>query len=235
MALFSSNHSKLDKPGPTHKLFTRDAHNFHSHRTPTIVVTSTDCGASNQIGNLNAIVSAASPAELFPTLTWYFDTSFDDNLDDDLAAEKEEKVKEYFLIVEDLDGATRPISSLPLLISSLPLPASRLPLLGTFYCIPAEARRIDAAGLVKLKKGRLERITTASRDLVGGFKCGEVDGKVWKVPKSLHRVHFQVVALTGTVDSGSLSEFPTTEGFQAAVEGLVLGWGEWVGIYEKQK
>lgn len=231
--MFSSKRSQLDKPGPTHKLFTRDAHNFRFHRTPTIVVTSPDCGASGQIGNLNAIASATSPAELFPTLTWHFDTSFDDNLDNDLAAEKEEMVKEYFLIVEDLDGGTRPKSSLLVVMSSLPLPPSSLPLLGTFYCLPAAARRIDAAGLVKLKQGRLERITIASRDLVGGFKYGKVDGKVWKVPKSLHRVHFQVVALSGTLDSGSLSEFATKESFQGAAEGLVMGWGEWVGIYEK--
>lgn len=131
-------------------------------------------------------------------------------------------------------AAHGPCRALPLLLSSLPLPESRLPLLGTFYCIPAEARGIDAAALVKLKKKRLERLTIASRDLIGGFKYGEVDGKVWKVPKSLHRVHFQVVALSGTVDSGSLGEFPTKESFQGAAEGLVMGWGEWVGIYEKQ-
>lgn len=53
------------------------------------------------------------------------------------------------------------------------------------------------------------------------------------MPKAGHRIHFQVVALGRSVDRGSLSEFPSISSFYGACEGAVLGWGEWVGIYDE--
>lgn len=135
-------------------------------------------------------------------------------------AEKQQKTKEFLVIVEDLDG------------NSI-LPLSTPPLLGIYYGISPPSSSISANQLVKVKKGMLERITVAQRGLTGGFKYGDVDGKVWRVPKSGHRVHFQVVALSKSADTTALSEHPTKESFWGAVEGFVLGWGEWVGIYEK--
>lgn len=138
--------------------------------------------------------------------------------------EKQQKTKEFLVIVEDLDGN-----------SILPLATS--PLLGIFYGIPASSSSISGSQLVKVKKGKLgamlERVTVAQRDLTGGFKYGDVDGKVWRAPKKGHRVHFQVVALSKTANTTALSEHPTKESFRGAVEGFVLGWGEWVGIWEK--
>jgi hypothetical protein len=216
MAPFSSKKSKFDKPGPTKRLFTREAHKLH--REPTISVSSPDCGPSGQIGNLNAVATSGTSAELFPTLTWHFEHT--DKLEDDVVNERLRKTKEYLVIVEDLDGTL--------------LPFSTPPLLGVYYCIPPETTSINGNELVKLKKGVFERITVAQRGLIGGYKYAVVDGKVWNVPKSMHRVHFQVIAVSKSVDTGSLSEFPSVASFRGAVEGFVLGWGEWVGIYEKK-
>jgi hypothetical protein len=222
MAPFSSKRSKFDTPGPTRKLFTRESHNFRYHRKPTIVVTAPSLPPSGQPGNLNSLANTASPAELFPTLTWHFESPI--GLEPDLVIEKQQKTKEFLVIVEDLDGN-----------SILPLTTS--PLLGIFYGIPASSSSISGNQLVKVKKGKLgamlERVTVAQRDLIGGFKYGDVDGKVWRAPKKGHRVHFQVVALSKTADTTALSEHPTKECFRGAVEGFVLGWGEWVGIWEK--
>lgn len=221
MAAFSSKKDRLNSPGPTKKLFTRDTHNFKFYRTPNISV-SADCGPSGEIGNLNAISHESSPAALFPTLTWHFERP--NNPEVDLISEKEQNTHEYLLLVEDID------SSRWTWINAAPTPA----LLGVFYGIPPGKTGVCATDLVKVKKSKLKWITTAQRGLAGGFKHGDVDGKVWKQPKSFHRVHFQVVALSNTVDTLELSEHPTRESFNGAVEGRVLGWGEWIGIYERQ-
>ena len=222
MSPFSSKKPKLNSPGSTHKLFTRESHNFRYHRTPTLTVTAPSLPLpGNTPGNLNPLANTASPAELFPTLTWRFETR-DDGLgleSSDLVLSKQQKTKEFLLIVEDLDGNSF-------------LPLATPPLLGIFYGIPPDRSSISGSQLLKIKKGMLERITVAQRDLVGGFKYGDVDGKVWRTPKRGHRVHFQVVALSRSVDTTALSEHPTKESFRGAVEGFVLGWGEWVGIWD---
>ncbi len=216
MALsFFSSKNKLDSPGPVEKLFTRDKDIFRSHRLPIIKVSAPDCGPSGQVGNLNSIAAADTPAELFPTLTWHFEKEGKD----DVLVQRLKRIKEYLLIVEDLDAAK--FRSSPRAI-------------GIYYVIPPHKTMISAKDIVKDKKGRFERILVAERGLIGGFKYGDLDGKVWRTPKSMHRIHFQLIALARTVDSGSLSEFPTTGSFHGEAEGAVIGWGEWVGIYEKQ-
>ncbi|KAE9376031.1 hypothetical protein N431DRAFT_437426 [Stipitochalara longipes BDJ] len=216
MAPFFSSKNKLDSPGPVDKLFTRDKYNnFKYHPLPIINVSAPDCGPSGQVGNLNSIAAADTPAELFPTLTWHFEKEEKD----EVLAERLKKIKEYLLIVEDLDAGK--FGSSPRAI-------------GIYYVIPPHKTTISANDLVKDKKGRFEWILVAERGLVGGFKYGDLDGKVWRPPKSMHRIHFQVIALSRTVDSGSLSEFPTVGSFRGESDGAVIGWGEWVGIYEKK-
>ena len=215
---FFSSKNKLDSPGPVEKLFTRDRDIFRYHRqTPPIIkVSAPDCGPSGQVGNLNSIAAADTPAELFPTLTW----RFEEEEKDDVLVQRLERIKEYLVVVEDLDAATT-FGSSPRAI-------------GIYYVIPPHKTMISANDIVKDKKGRLEWIRVAERGLVGGFKYADMDGKVWRPPKSMHRIHFQVIALSRTVDSGSLSEFATVGGFRGESEGSMIGWGEWVGIYEKK-
>jgi hypothetical protein len=212
---FFTSKNKLDSPGPIHKLFTRYEDNFKFNRLPTINVSAPDCGPSGQVGNLNSIAGANTPAELFPTLTW----QFEEEEKPDALVHRLQRIKEYLVVVEDLD-ATKLVSS----------PQA----IGIYYTIPPQKTTISANDIVRAKKGKLERLLVAERGLVGGFKYGDLDGKVWRAPKSMHRIHFQVIALSRTVDTGSLSEFPTIRSFYGTSEGAVLGWGEWVGIYEKE-
>jgi hypothetical protein len=212
-ALFSSK-KKSASPGPVHKLFTRDDYNFKFHRRPTINVSALDCGPSGHVGNLNSLAEASTPAELFPTLTWEFE--LDEK--DDVLVQRLNSVKEYLIVVEDLDGGKFGLSPQAI---------------GIYYAIPPQKTTVSANDIVKSKKGKLERLMVAERGLLGGFKYGDLDGKVWRAPKSGHRIHFQVIAMARTVDSRSLSEFPTIHSFYGASEGSVLGWGEWVGVYQK--
>ena len=211
MAPFSSkivDYLTIKSP-PTKKLFTREPHNFKFYPEPTINVSAPDCGPSGQVGNLNAISDQSSPAALFPTLKWHHDNP--------------EEVKEYLLIVEDIN------SKRWTWFADAPTPALR----GVYYGIQAGTTEVRATDLVKMKKGSLKWITSANRELIGGFKHGDTDGKIWKVPKSSHHNYFQLVALDRPVDTMGLSHHPTRESFNGAVEGKVIGWGEWVGIYEK--
>jgi hypothetical protein len=210
---FLSSKNRFDSPGPVQKLFTRHEHNKF-HRLPTINVSSPDCGPSGQIGNLNSIAAADIPAELFPTLTWEFEAEEKQ----EVLVQKLRKIKEYLIVVEDLDGGT---------FGSSPR------VLGVYYVIPPQKTMVSANDIVKSKKGKFERLLVAERGLLGGFKYADVNGRVWRPPKSMHRIHFQVIALARTVDSGALSEFPTIRSFYGEAEGAMLGWGEWVGIYEK--
>lgn len=131
-----------------------------------------------------------------------------------------EKVKEWLVIVEDID--TSKFSTSPAV-------------LGVYYRITASRTSITSSDLQKTKVAKFERLRIAERGLSGGFKYADMGAGVWKVPKSGHRIHFQVIALSGTVDKGCLSEFPSISSFYGECEGLVEGWGEWVGIYDKER
>lgn len=213
---FLSSKPNLSKPGPVKKLFTRDWDNFKSFRQPNIIVSSPDCGASGEVGNLNGTTKNDAPVSLFPTLSWEFEA---DEKDDSLAR-KLERVKEYLIIVQDLDGG---------LLGSGP------ETLGMFYLIPRDKTNVTPFDIVREGKRGFEMLRGGEhpRGLVGGFKYGDLNGKVWIAPKKMHRIHFQVIATARTMDNGSLSDFPSTNSFQGECEGAVVGWGEWVGIYEK--
>ncbi len=49
-----------------------------------------------------------------------------------------------------------------------------------------------------------------------------------------HRYHYQVVALDTSLDSSLLSKETTKEEVIEMIDGKVLGWGQWVGIYERK-
>ncbi|PLB42576.1 YbhB/YbcL family Raf kinase inhibitor-like protein [Aspergillus candidus] len=76
--------------------------------------------------------------------------------------------------------------------------------------------------------------------LTGGFKYGENRGEgVYLAPAPLpghgrHRYFFQLVALSGKVDQRFLSDLATREEILREVEGKVVGWGEWVGVMERE-
>ena len=125
-------------------------------------------------------------------------------------------VKEYLLISEDPDA---------------PLPSPIIH--GIYYGIPPS--------MIGVGQGDFE---PAKRDgeykLKGGFNYGKNRrGTVYIPPRPLlghgpHRYFFTLIALSEPVDASKMSPLPTVEEMAKEIEGKVLGWGEWVGTYERK-
>jgi phosphatidylethanolamine-binding protein (PEBP) family uncharacterized protein len=123
-------------------------------------------------------------------------------------------IKEYLLISEDPDA---------------PLPSPIIH--GIYYGIPATATGVSN---VDFEAAEGEYM------LKGGFQYGKNRrGTVYIPPRPLlghgpHRYFFTLIALSQPVDAANLSPLPTAEEMAKEIEGKVLGWGEWVGSYERK-
>ena len=49
----------------------------------------------------------------------------------------------------------------------------------------------------------------------------------------VHRYFYQLVALREPVDTGKMAKV-TKDGLGRAIVGNVLGWGQWIGTYERK-
>ncbi|CAF9931543.1 MAG: hypothetical protein ALECFALPRED_005032 [Alectoria fallacina] len=124
------------------------------------------------------------------------------------------EVKEYVLIVEDPDAP-------------LPSPIAH----GVYYAIPASTRSVEASSLEAV----------GSNEVKGGFKFGQNRmGNVYGGPRPVlghgpHRYFYQVVALREGVDQeGFAAAKATREELARAIEGKVVAWGVWVGVFERK-
>ena len=140
----------------------------------------------------------------FPELNWN-------------AASNTPVVAEYLVVVEDPDA---------------PLPSPVVH--GVYYSIPESK--------TSLLPSDFEKIAGRGNSLSGGFKYGANRMKsVWGGPRpvmghGVHRYMFQVVALSGKVEDegGLLSEVPTKAELEKAIAGKVMGWGIWMGTFERK-
>ena len=140
----------------------------------------------------------------FPTISWESPKT---------AAE----IQEYMLIVEDPDAP-------------LPTPIAH----GVYYAIPADTRSVDNSSLEPTGK-------EGSNDLKGGFKFGQNRrGTVYGGPRPVighgpHRYFYQVIALSEKVNQKAFAAAkPTREELAQAIEGKVLAWGMWIGVFERK-
>lgn len=124
------------------------------------------------------------------------------------------ETKQFLLISEDPDA---------------PLPNPIIH--GIYYGIPSTATGVTGVDFEQ---------ATKPFSLKGGFLYGKNRrGNVYIPPKPLlghgpHRYFFTLVALRQPIDTSRLSESPTIEEVARAIVGNVLGWGEWVGVYERK-
>ena len=146
----------------------------------------------------------ADSGNQFPTISWE-------------PPKTNTKVEEYMLIVEDPDAP-------------LPNPIAH----GVYYAIPVATRSVDESSLEPVGK-------EGANDLKGGFKFGQNrKGTVYGGPRPVlghgpHRYFYQVIALSEKVDlNGFAPAKPTKEQLAKAIEGKVLAWGVWIGVFERK-
>ncbi|KAL1980075.1 hypothetical protein VTN96DRAFT_4664 [Rasamsonia emersonii] len=143
---------------------------------------------------------------MFPTLKWPSLTTTE--------------IKEYLLVVEDPDA-----------------PLSEPSLHGLYYGIPATRTSVTNDDFEKQQQEEGEEGYT----LKGGFKYGQNRrGTVYIPPRGLlghgpHRYFFQLVALREPIDVSKLSSPATKEEIVEQIDGKVVGWGLWMGIWERKK
>ena len=140
----------------------------------------------------------------FPTIFWE-------------APKLDVEIKEFMLIVEDPDAP-------------LPDPITH----GVYYAIPGDTRSVDVScfDLVGSSGGNTLR---------GGFKYGQNRaGSVYGGPRPVighgpHRYFYQVIALGEKVDQKRFAAAkPTREELAKAIEGKILAWGMWIGVFERK-
>lgn len=127
-------------------------------------------------------------------------------------------VKEYILICEDPDAP-------------LPTPIYH----SLFYAIPPHSMKITAGDIELVAvEGKEERSPK------GGFRfVKNRRGKHYAGPKPLlghgpHRYFYQLIALNEPLDLVELGENVTKEQLAEAIVGKVVGWGIWIGSFERK-
>ena len=127
------------------------------------------------------------------------------------------EIKEYLLVVEDPDAP-------------LPNPIVH----GIYHSIPVHVNSVNASSLEQVTG------TNEQRLLTGKFKYGQNrKGTVYMGPRPVlghgpHRYFFQVIGLGQELDQFSLSEAVTKEELSREIQGKVVGWGTWIGVYERR-
>jgi phosphatidylethanolamine-binding protein (PEBP) family uncharacterized protein len=124
------------------------------------------------------------------------------------------KIKEYLLISEDFDSPLKPIMH------------------GLYYGIPINKTSLHAEDFVRLGED--------GNVLKGGFNYGaNLRRTVYSGPKPLlnhgpHRYVYTVVALGEVLDERNLGEAPGKEVLGREIDGKVVGWGQWIGVFERK-
>lgn len=177
---------------------------FRDHPEPTVSIASPECGAS---GSELQIHHTPLGENRFPQLRWDPPSSVNESTSTGFA--------EYLLVVEDPDAP-------------LPMPVVH----GIYYAIPPSKTLLLPEDFVS--------VLEAKNTLQGGFKFGQNRMKsIWGGPKpvlghGLHRYMFQIVGLSSSIDGRYSSEIPTRSELEKAVDGKVVGWGMWIGTYERK-
>lgn len=124
------------------------------------------------------------------------------------------KTKQFLLISEDPDA-----------------PLAKPVVHGIYYGIPPNKTGVTGSDFEQ---------ATKPFSLKGGFFYGKNRrDNVYLPPKPMlghgpHRYFYILVALSQLIDGGVLGECPTIEEVGRAIDGNVVGWGEWVGVYERK-
>jgi phosphatidylethanolamine-binding protein (PEBP) family uncharacterized protein len=174
--------------------------------TPNILVSSPDCGASGSPLPKQYASAELGGSDKMVSLAW------------DAPRTAGGPVKEYLLVIEDPDAPMKePIVH------------------GIYFGIPATKTKVTPADF--------EVADLRKRSLKGGFFFGENRKNTVYVPPRPIKNHgpdryiFSVIALNAKLDLAEPVEAGTGASktqILGALDGKVIGWGQWVGTYENK-
>ena len=182
---------------------------FRDHPEPTIEVTAPEYGAS---GSALDVDTTPLGRNQFPALQWVPSSNRPEaTTSANSASGQGNSIVQYLLVVEDPDA---------------PLPSPVIH--GIYYAIPMTKTSVEPGDF---------EIAGSSGSLRGGFRYGANRKKcAWSGPRpvlghGVHRYMFQVVGLKAALEG--LGVIPTRQEIEKAIEGKVVGWGMWIGTYER--
>ena len=162
---------------------------------------------SPECGESNSNLSVEHSADgksRFPQLQWK-------------APKDAAEIKEYISIVEDPDA---------------PFPSPIVH--GIYYSIPADVNGVDGSSFERKAHSSERRL------LAGDFIYGQNRKvTVYTGPRPVlghgpHRYFFQVIGLGEKLSQSQLSAAATKEELAREIEGKLVGWVSWIGVYEKR-
>ncbi|KAK9368647.1 hypothetical protein V1509DRAFT_54239 [Lipomyces kononenkoae] len=83
-------------------------------------------------------------------------------------------------------------------------------------------------------------LLSRTETMKGGFRLGKnVIGCLYGGPKpplghGVHRYFYTLVALKEPLDTRGMSSLATKKEIGEAIKGKRIGWGQWVGLYERK-
>jgi phosphatidylethanolamine-binding protein (PEBP) family uncharacterized protein len=192
------------------KLFTRSSE--FAEVPKSVTVTSPDLGKSP--AHLEKKHSQFGSND-FPSLSWSCAT--------DGEGHSVQEVQEWFLIVEDADA---------------PLPL--VPVHGMFYAILGTKTGVGPGDFHLDSVRATDANDSEGKFMSGGFRLGKnLRSTIYGGPRPVlghgeHRYFYQVVALSQKLDVTKMSSVAKRDEILREMGGKILGWGEWIGIYENK-
>lgn len=162
-----------------------------------------DSGPSGSKMPLHCTCVAADGIGSLPELRW-------------TAPESEEPVKEYVLICEDID---------------LPIPFFVVHH-GLFWAIPASATSAVPADVKAQDDKPQSRRTAAGWHFIPNILGSPYIGAGALLGHGSHRYVFTIIALKAPLKFEH-PEKATKEDIKQAMVGKVIGWGQWIGLFER--
>ncbi|KAL6715296.1 hypothetical protein ACLMJK_007561 [Lecanora helva] len=180
---------------------------FKDLPNPTIDLICPECGPSGSTMKLHHTqVGPNESKDRFPNLTW----------------KAVDGAKEYILLCEDVD-----------------LPISFVVFHGLFYGIPGTTTAVTADDMDPVDAAADAKKSNGPYRARGGFKyLKNIQGSHYGGPKPVmghgpHRYYYQLVALKAPVDTDKMGKI-TKDALGTAIVGNVVGWGRWIGVFERK-
>lgn len=170
---------------------------------PNMILEATGVGPSGSKLPLECTCKAADGNGVIPELRW-------------AAPNSREEVKEYVLLCEDLDPP------IPFLVFHH----------GLLWAIPASTNKAQPKDVAPGEHAKISRQTVTGWRFVPNVLGLPYVGAGAPLGHGKHRYVFTIIALSESLKFQN-PEMASKKDIKRAMEGKVIGWGQWTGTFEK--